>query len=75
MRDRLGLFGTGFLQVLFVAANTVFISRHDFALAFLFATQDGATGYSMTEISYISPMLGELRVVGDILSEQARNED
>ena len=28
LKDRAKLFGTGFLQVIFVAANTVFISRY-----------------------------------------------
>ena len=44
-------------------------------LVVVWAAPDGVTSNERTGIEHIAPILGELRLVGDELSEAAREED
>ena len=41
----------------------------------VWATPDGETFNERTAIEYVAPMLGELRLVGDELSQSAREDE
>ena len=43
-------------------------------LVVVYAEPDGATGYQRTTVTFMAAMLGELRLVGDDLSEIARSD-